>query len=394
MLCNDSKAFEDFKKKLSEFKLPEIDYDEIEDAIWEAEQRLDFALQDLNAGIAGLIEEANTSLQQELASLNSKKTSKELQEAIAKMKEDFGDAVENLDELIDEVTNGINKAFTDFNEGFDSDLNAAQGKIAELFSGGGLEIDLSKICDMVPNVEKKPDGTVVEKPPEPVTPTVKPEPPEVAQPTKKEEVNVTNPERTRNFRKDSLAGEIARSSFTKGIEKIFEQVQLDYDIEWEIVNKKVEEGGAIGPYEEFLDVWYWAAVGFALSRYWQEIDPIHHYQDVIGTPLPEGYYFKYGNTKEPFSAQYFTVQSVSFKIHRFCKEWGFDKSKFNSFVNTYTDKVKENVLNEWNSQTAKYKIDTSNGIAKDYIYWWVYNSGAYGVSDWDKIYFSKTKKVG
>lgn len=114
------------------------------------------------------------SLQDALAELNDKLSSEEFAEKLKKIKEDFGEAVEDLDEILDKANSKINEFLSELPSAedlskltdgslvgealakFSADLALAEAKVRKkLAIEGKPTVDSATICKDVPNLEVK-----------------------------------------------------------------------------------------------------------------------------------------------------------------------------------------------------------------------------------------------
>ena len=184
MKCNSNSSFDSLKEKIGNVEFPEIDTSQVNDALAKLDSAVSEIGSKLNDALSGLsgflneaITEANKSLQTMIADIQSAKTSEDFANKIKAVQEEFGDSVEGLDEMISKATNGLNQALLSTGRNLDSNARS----LTTLFNGG---FTLPNVCDVVPNVEKKPDGQVVTKPPPPVPPVKVAAEPVVKEPVK------------------------------------------------------------------------------------------------------------------------------------------------------------------------------------------------------------------
>lgn len=172
--CNENSFLDDLKKKLDSIETP--DFSAFENALSEAEAAVNDAIGDVTGFLNDAVKEANKSLQEMIGDLQNSFDQSDLAAKIAEIKKEFGEAVDDLDDLLDQATGGLSEAISKIQGGvndFDSDAQAAVGNLVKSFTEG---LNFPSPCDTVPNIEKDPEtGQVAEKPKKPRQPTGKPE---------------------------------------------------------------------------------------------------------------------------------------------------------------------------------------------------------------------------
>ena len=147
--CNNNASLDSLKDKLKNVDFPEIDLTDVNAAIAEVDNKIAEAGAALNNALSdaasflneSLTAVSNTSLTDELNSIAGSVNPTEIANKINQVVTEFGEAVPDIASKID----------------------------AALASGS-----IPNFCEFVPNVEKKPDGTFVQKPAAPVDPVIKP----------------------------------------------------------------------------------------------------------------------------------------------------------------------------------------------------------------------------